>query len=193
MSNEQTISNNIDNSEPGLEPFSKDNTIGDGNGKSKAKQNKPKRRKVTSSESGGVGHNAAVPKSGEVGSSVQQARQRRTRRNKLEEELPAFCAGLVTDGLTDARSKVGSLKPRRDRVRKLIRAEESELSDEEDPIEEEQIEDLINQFLPFFSPPVNPMDSVLSKVVSAFAGYPVISHVTQTKPNTSKLTIEVEI
>lgn len=43
------------------------------------------------------------------------------------------------------------------------------------------------------NPFVCPQESVVNKIVNAFAGYPVATHVSQTSPNTSKLTIEIDI
>ena len=55
---------------------------------------------------------------------------------------------------------------------------------------------LFGSYIPFLRPPPPPRpphEAVINKIVSAFVGYLVATHVSQVSPSSSKLIVEVEI
>lgn len=207
MSDENIIdlsksSNNID-----LEFFGGNNPIEKTPPGMEGEQKKPKRKytkrkQKQSSESSGVGHKPAVHGS-EGGSSVRLERERRKRFDKLQQELAAKL-GELPEGI--AGSKPRTRKPRKDKIRgddysKEIDMTNDNESDSESDSDNDSDSDypdysyIVKGFIPFMRPNpfVCPQESVINKIVNAFTGYPVATHVSQTSPTTSKLTIEIDI
>lgn len=196
-------SNNID-----LEFFGGNNPIEKTPPGMEGEQKKPKRKytkrkQKQGSESSGIGHKPAVHGS-EGGSSVRLERERRKRFDKLQQELAAKL-GELPEGI--AGSKPRPRKSRKDKVRGNDYNKEIDVTNGNDESDSESDSDsdypdccddysyIVKGFIPFMRPNpfVCPQESVVNKIVNAFAGYPVATHVSQTSPNTSKLTIEIDI
>ena len=55
------------------------------------------------------------------------------------------------------------------------------------------LRDFMRGVFPMLRPSVSPVDTVHNKVTSALMGCPVIAHVSETKPGSTKFTIEIEL
>lgn len=166
------------------------------------KQEKPKRKRSPkvqqSSEPSGVGH---IP---EGGSTVQQSRRKRETKRKLVQEL-ADKSGFIPDRLPDAtqkpksrRSVLRSVPPKQEGLAEKRDDEDNEDISSSDDDDDDDIDYALfmrGMMNPYMMMQMNqPSEmSVLDKVVSAFSGYPMTTHVTEIKPNKQKLVIEVEI
>lgn len=174
-------------------------------GRCEEKQNKPKRkntkRKNIDNESSGE-RDIPIQRQRAGGSTVQQARKQRKRKQDIADKL-----GLVTDGFSDAKPERRPRKPRLVCKERKLKKDKTFPEEEEDNVEEIEEEDgsdeeerdlefenYVESLLPFLMPrQLPPQDTVLNKIVSAFAGYPVCTHVSEINPNKSKLIIEIDI
>lgn len=175
---------------------------------------KPKRRYTKRSrgkenedpESGGERHNIPIQRAGRPGSgsTVQQARSKRKHKSKcdraIEKGLESGLLGLESDGFTNARTKLRPRKSGKNQLRKICREEEDSIKSESDSDYEDDNDDEMDEYLNAMAqlPPnfvmaaMRPV-SLMDKIVTAFAGYPVTTHVSEINPNTTKLVIEVEL
>lgn len=207
MSNENNIDLSKSNNNIDLELFGDHKPIEDSSPKLEGAQKKPKRKYTKrkqnkDSESGGVGHKSTVSGS-KGGSSVRLERERRKRFDKLQQEF-ASKLGSISEGLSALGPEQRTRKPRKDKVSrddygKEIDVKSESESENDSDSDYSDYDDSYNYimrgFIPFMRPNpfVCPQESIVNKIVNAFTGYPVATHVSQTSPTTSKLTIEIDI
>ena len=188
-----------------------------------AAQKKPKRKytkrkqKSEDSKPDRVGCKPTVLGSEGGGSTVRLERQRRKRFDKLQQELAAklgelpegFPATTVKIEPGSGLSSTATAKPRKNKVRTDDCRKEIDVNiNDESENDSESDSDfdyfnnygyLLGSYLPFLRtappPPLPqlPQESAINKIVSAFVGYPVETHLSQTSPSSSKLIIEIEI
>lgn len=236
MSNETVFDNinehsNIDMGVNGpVDESGKENKPVEANTQKPKRIRQQKSKSTEDNESSGERHNTPIQRrssnrriikvTGGGGSTIEQSRSKRRKQSKCEEEL-ADQFGFITDGFTNARSKLRSRKSGKNNLRKLCREEtkeEAELSDKDDDIVDLDIESdedydddddddsenemeyakILAGFMPFVHhhPPLCSKpepETLLDKVVTAFTGYPVCTHVAQVGPSSSKLVIEIDI
>lgn len=237
MSNETVFDNinehsNIDMGVNGpVDESGKENKPVEANTQKPKRIRQQKSKSTEDNESSGERHNTPIQRrssnrriikvTGGGGSTIEQSRSKRRKQSKCEEEL-ADQFGFITDGFTNARSKLRSRKSGKNNLRKLCREEtkeEAELSDKDDDIVDLDIESdedydddddddsenemeyakILAGFMPFVHHHHPPLcskpepETLLDKVVTAFTGYPVCTHVAQVGPSSSKLVIEIDI
>lgn len=210
MSDETSTENLLDSNNNNLEYNSGSNSSGGENSGVEAQQNKPKRKytrkeRKQSSEFDRIRHSGnRLQEQSTAGSTVQQSRKKRQRTKRCKQDI-ANELGLVTDGFTNAKPIPRPRKPRKPRpptgknpVREMDRKQKDKLSDESDSddnyeVEDISMEDFIRTLRPVMMPRIDPAGSILNKVTSAFLGYPVMTHVSESRPGNTKLVIEIEI
>lgn len=219
-SNKKPIGSTMGDTDKNVEPGRENSQVEANTQKPKRKYTRRKQpEQQQHTEVSGERHNPALQrqrKKGESGSTIEQARKQRKRKQDLADEF-----GLVTDGFSNARSKVRSRKSGKNELGRICREEaKNSLNEENDEEEEEEepidleIEDdddesdsdeesdeeeaeyarILAGMFPFMRQSPTPApDTVLDKVVTAFTGYPVCTHVAQIGPKNNKLVIEIDI